>query len=178
MESNYNLREEDIKEGIRLCYQKVNSLLDNAETILTQRGDREIGSGLYTYAVEELGKLLLLQDSLKQKKNSDGTITIDLDIFGKGNEGGHTKKKFNRFRKNSTIPERCKKLRYVKGGVSTGSSFTALFGIRPVDFLLRKQILYTDWVRKKWLRHLDIEISDLQSAITELRKWMTDNITV
>ena len=68
MESNYNLREEDIKEGIRLCYQKVNSLLDNAETILTQRGDREIGSGLYTYAVEELGKLLLLQDSLKQKK--------------------------------------------------------------------------------------------------------------
>jgi AbiV family abortive infection protein len=174
MSSNYRLKEKDIKEGMHLCYQKINSLLDCAE-VLVNRGEREISSGLYTYAVEEMGKLFLLQDALQKKKNSDGTIAIDPDIFGKGS--GHTKKKFKRFHKNhATIPTICKKLRYVKGAVSTGHSVNALFGTRPVDFSLRKQILYTDWVRKKWLRHVDIEISDLKQAITHLKKWTLSNI--
>lgn len=172
----YNLTEQEIKEGIRLCYHKVISLLDGAKAVV-DRGDREISSGIYSYAVEELGKLFLLQDALKKKKNSNGTITLDPNIFGQETQG-HTNKKFNRFRKNHAVPDSCKKLRYVKGAVSTGHSFIALFGIRPVDFLLRKQILYTDWVRKKWLRHVDIEISDLRKAIEDLKNWMAINIQI
>jgi len=173
--SNYRLKEKDIKEGIRLCYQKVNTLLDCSE-VQANRGEREISSGLYSYAAEELGKLFLLQDSLQKKKNSDDTITIDPEIFGKGN--GHTDKKFKKFRKNRTLPTICKRLRYVKGAVSSGHSVIALFGKRPVDLSLRMQIFYTDWVRKKWLRHVDIEISDLKEAIIRLRTWTSSNITL
>jgi len=50
---NYCLTPEEINEGIRLCQQKVNSLLDSAEALVA-RGDRDISSGLYTFAVHDL----------------------------------------------------------------------------------------------------------------------------
>lgn len=174
MPSDYELTPEEIKEGIKFCYQHIQLLLDATETVLN-RNNRYISSGLYTHAVEELGKLLLLQKELN-KSPTGKIISVNPTIFGKSG-GGHTTMKFEEFMKESSIPEACKKLRYVKGAIYTGG-FRVFFGEVSTDFLLRLNIFYVDRKNGTWLRHPDIEISDLRRAIEELRKWMVTNITI
>jgi len=183
------LTSEEIKEGIRLCYQKVNSLLDRAEALVAQ-GDRVISSGLYTFAVEELGKLLLLQKALKELPDIKNKISVNPAIFGKGErKNKHPTIKFDEFEKERSIPPACKKLRIVTGGVftthhkragktlnPTGMDVITVFIKSPTDFQLRKKIFYVDWEDGEWVKHPDIEIADLQSAIKELRKWMANKI--
>lgn len=75
------------------------TLLDSAERLLESGGDEAICAGLYTFAVEEYGKLLLL----RQYNPSDGKVKIEFrDIFR-----GHDKK----FRKAiENLPRECKTL--------------------------------------------------------------------
>jgi len=189
MSSNYNLTEQEIKEGIRLCKEKVNLLLDDAESIIN-RNHGSISSGLYTYAVEELGKLLLLQKELN-KTPINGKISVDPQIFGQGGGTRHPTKKFNEFLIESSIPDKCKKLRIVAGAVFSRSYVHAGDTLIPIpqgcgaiheeamtDFPLRKKIFYVDWENDHWVRHQDVEIADLNVAIPELRNWMTSHITI
>jgi hypothetical protein len=186
--SNYCLTPDEIKVGISLCREKVISLLDMANNLVTQ-GDREISSGLYTYAVEELGKLLLLKKELDKKPNNN-KISVNLAIFGRG-EGKHPTIKFDEFQKELTIPIACKEVRCVIGGVPItqhlmiDEHLTPInTGIIPVydkvlmDFLLRQRIFYVDRDMIGWVRHQDIEISDLQKAILQLKNWMVSNTTI
>ena len=178
MSSNYDLTKEQIIEGLRLCKDKVNLLLNGSEKILSN-GDRYISSGLYTHAVEEVGKYLLLQKELRKTPNTDGKISVDPDIFSK-----HPKK-FKEFQNKPEIPDECKKIKLVVGGIPTsyhvwadGRLISQNTGVLPIhreefmNFEFRKKIFYVGWENGKWIGHQDVEVNDLNKAITELRKWV------
>ncbi len=64
------------------CIQETNdgiwTLLESAKKLLESGGDEAICAGLYTYAIEEYGKLLLL----REYNPSDGKVKIEFrDIF-------------------------------------------------------------------------------------------------
>jgi AbiV family abortive infection protein len=63
---------------IRETLDGIWTLWESAERLLEGGGDQAICAGLYTYAIEEYGKLLLL----KQYNPSDGKVKIEFrDIF-------------------------------------------------------------------------------------------------
>ena len=166
MSSVYDLTKEDIKKGIKLCLENVKRLLDDAEAII-EKDNGSISSGLYSYAVEETGRLLLLEKELTKTPNADNKIAVDPKIFS-----DHFIKT-DEFKDNNTIPDECKNLRHVTGGIYNGSKLSgALFATQKVDLWLRMKIFFLDWKDGAWVRHLDIETSDLQMAITGLRKWI------
>jgi hypothetical protein len=153
MSSDYDLAKEDINEGIRFCRENVLLLLDDSEAILS-KGNRYLSLGLYSFAEEELGKLLLLQKELVKAPNTNNRITIDPEIFGKGGSKSHDKK-FNEFFNKSTIPNECKALNSVIGGVPltqnimiNGILMPVNVGVIPVyqkelmNFEARKRIFY------------------------------------
>jgi AbiV family abortive infection protein len=55
------ITEELWKKCIQETLQRVKKLLESAETLLDNGGSATICAGLYTYAVEEYGKILLLR---------------------------------------------------------------------------------------------------------------------
>lgn len=173
--SPYLLTEEQVNEGIKLCKSRITSLLHDAEIVCKNVNNSKNAVGLYTIAIEECGKLLLLQDSLKSERNSGGIISIDKEIFGKGS--GHTKIKFNRIL--PILPDVCKKVGNIVGGFSSGfgDGFQKTKEEVLTDFRTRKDIFYVDWdeIKNSWKSGLDIESKDLLSAISAFRKWLEDN---
>ena len=116
-------------------------LLESADILLSNNGDVAISAGLYTYAVEEYGKLILLSES--PLKN--GKVEIDYDLlFGKLKHKTHDSKfqaALNR------LPDECKNI----GVDYSGGAF--LKGMYPkgwfpdersvvADFKSRKAIFY------------------------------------
>lgn len=173
--SQYFLTEEQIKRGIEFCKGRITSLLRDAETICKDVNNSKNAVGLYTIAIEECGKLLLLQDSLQSQKNTDGKISLAEEIFGKGY--GHTKIKFNRILPD--LPDGCKKVGNIVGGFS--SSFSDAFQKTKQDistnFQTRKEIFYVDWDNTKndWKEGLDIESKDLLNVILSFKTWLDEN---
>ncbi len=113
------LGEIQVKQGMVICSRKIQSLLQCAEMIHREPPYSYIAIGLYTIAVEELGKLLLLQDSLKTLVKPDGKIGVDTRIFGVGSKG-HTSIKFDKVL--PALPDKCKKVGRIIGGVPTDSA--------------------------------------------------------
>ena len=66
------IKEELWKKSIQETLNRIPKLLESAEKLLDNGGNEAICSGLYTYAVEEYGKVLLL----KQCSPSDGKVKI------------------------------------------------------------------------------------------------------
>lgn len=181
----FNLTTQDIEEGKRLCRDNVKRLLDDAEAII-QNNDGSISSGLYSFAVEELGKYLLL----KKMSNASftGTISANPEIFGPS-KSGHTPIKFWKFQHEITIPDECKKINLHIGSVPiirqvnvNGILMPMNSGVMPVqretlmNFDYRKTVFYVDWDNTHWTRHEDVVISDLLNAITKLKSWISSNI--
>jgi AbiV family abortive infection protein len=173
--SQYFLTEEQVKKGIELCKGRITSLLHDAEIICKDVNNSKNAVGLYTIAIEECGKLLLLQDSLQFQRNADDKISLDGEIFGKGL--GHTKIKFNRILTN--LPDDCKKIGNIVGGFSSGFSdaFQKTKQDISTDFQIRKDIFYVDWDNAKngWKGGLDIESKDLLSVISSFKAWLEKN---
>lgn len=78
--------------GIALCLDKVAHALGGAEIICRHGGDETVAVYLYTVAIEELGKALLIDD-LFAKDGGDGNLEVPRKWFG-----GRTahKEKFDR----------------------------------------------------------------------------------
>lgn len=171
------MTQNQIEEGITRCKSKIDNLLYDAETICNKRNTATVAVGLYTIALEECGKLLLLQDVLTTSANPDGTFNVNEEIFGRG-RGGHTTSKFNRIL--HYLPDPCKLLGNIVGGFSSGFSdeFQKTKEDVLTDFQARKNIFYVDWddSNQKWKGGLDIESKDLKNVIKDFRNWMKQNI--
>ena len=63
-----NITDEELVKGIKLCLSNTLSLLVVAKNLVGKFDDDSISLGLYSYAIEEFGKALLLNDYRKRKK--------------------------------------------------------------------------------------------------------------
>lgn len=82
---NFLLTAAEIKEGMQILKRKVLSFLGDAEILARNNGQISHYICLYLFALEEFGKLLLLEDSLKGN-SVNGQYSIDKSIFGKGQD--------------------------------------------------------------------------------------------
>ena len=73
----------EIKSGIGVLKGKVLRFLKDAEILAKNGGEASHYVGLYLYAIEEFGKLLLLQDALNGTP-MNGKYAVDKSIFGRG----------------------------------------------------------------------------------------------
>lgn len=76
--SSYLLTEEQLKEGTNICFDKAKRLLNDAEILLKNWGTIGHAIGLYTFALEEYGKALLLKDCLSSAKEK---YAVPIRIF-------------------------------------------------------------------------------------------------
>jgi hypothetical protein len=82
---NFLLTAAEINEGMQILKRKVLSFLEDAEILARNNGQSSHYVGLYLFALEEFGKLLLLEDSL-QSNSVNGQYSVDKGIFGKGQD--------------------------------------------------------------------------------------------
>ena len=97
--SDYYLTKQEIELGIQVIKSKVLAFFNDAKILAENKGTPEHCVGLYLFGVEEFGKLLLLEDSLKANPVDD-QYAVDRGIFAKSKDrkknGQAHKLKFNR----------------------------------------------------------------------------------
>ena len=64
-----NMTDGELVKGIELCLTNTRSLLNVAKDLFGKSTDDSISLGLYSYAIEEFGKALLLNDYRKHRKS-------------------------------------------------------------------------------------------------------------
>ena len=82
---NFLFTAAEINEGMQILKRKVLSFLEDAEILARNNGQSSHYVGLYVFALEEFGKLLLLEGSL-QSNSVNGQYSVDKGIFGKGQD--------------------------------------------------------------------------------------------
>ncbi|MDE1818960.1 MAG: hypothetical protein KGI19_10215 [Thaumarchaeota archaeon] len=179
----FTLSRTQIEEGIRLCIEKVTDLLDDVELLCENDGNEATAVAIYTIAIEEYGKSLLLNKCLQSKPDNDGNFGVSKTIFGVRSirRHGHNEKFDEAI---SDLPQECldyQKIDVMQGNdnlpskhrefaeklakdtleiqkkmpnVSIGANY-----VIPFDFEIRKNLLYVDWddKSKRWCSTLEIE---------------------
>lgn len=104
---HYTMTLEQAKDGLRLCLDNVSHALDGAEIMCRHGGHETVAVYLYTVAIEEFGKALLLKDAI-EKEGKGGPLSVPAKWFG----GRHAHKaKFGRAC--SALPEECITYQYI-----------------------------------------------------------------
>jgi|SRR3990172_3830719 len=192
MEStSYPLTDSQLIEGIEYCFDKVARLLDNVETLIDNQKNFWESShalGLYTFAIEEFGKALLLKDHYKK---GDQNIHVPTWIFSKGRFPREIKSHDEKIKRAfNDLPEPCKKImmgitidkpspntttiRLRGGGAISASGMTSgLFMTdNGVDFEVRMKCFYLDWNKdeEKWDYELTTAKEYLKDAVSCFKK--------
>ena len=94
----YTMTRKQAAEGVALCLDKVVHSLGGAEIVCRHGGDETVAVYLYTVAIEELGKALLLDDLFA--KSAGGCLEVPRQWFG--GRGAH-RAKFERA--HASLPE-------------------------------------------------------------------------
>src|SRR5437588_4678424 len=92
--NNYLLTQEEIQLGIQIIKRKVLRFFKDAKILAENNGELPHCVGLYLFGLEEFGKLLLLEDSLKANP-INGQYAVDMSIFGKGSDSKKRKQAHN-----------------------------------------------------------------------------------
>ena len=130
---NLPISEQLWRQVMRETLHGVIAMLDSANNLLKNNGDMRIVAGLYTFALEEYGKLLLLN----QYKPSNGNVIVKYR-----NEFRSHDAKFDIALK--ILPDECKVLR--QGSFSSKSYSPASFSTDQIaDFEARLAIFYSDF---------------------------------
>jgi AbiV family abortive infection protein len=153
--------EELWKDTMRETIKRILNLLDSSEKLLQNKGDVALCAGLYTYAVEEHGKLLFLQD--------DVTVSGNVTIVYKEEFRNHAVKIPKAL---ANLPIECKLLRTP---IFDPAIFDPnIFDTQEVlaDFEARMAIFYTDFKdsRTELLFAPPVEADKLAIAIKKLRE--------
>jgi len=80
----YRLTKEQLEDGTKLCLRKVLTILNDVEILCMNDGSEATSVSLYTIAVEEYGKFLLLNEILNTNSNEVNVYVVNKSIFGKG----------------------------------------------------------------------------------------------
>ena len=169
----YHLEKNNLKVGIVNSINKSRKLLHDARLLLNDKWEHTHAIGLYTFAVEEYGKALALQECMNGSRTKKGKYEIPNYIF---------KSHKSKFKKAlGVLPPKCKDLQigvYVKTntkgkpitirGMSIPGSTTGLFTVSTLsDFTLRKEIFYVTWDdgKRQWKHELTASKETLETAI-------------
>jgi AbiV family abortive infection protein len=180
------LAENELNNGITTCFDKVKRLLDDAELLVRNEGNLSNALGLYTFAVEEHGKGLLLKEC---QRNRNGNYEVPISIFGRGDKQSHD----NKIQKAlSNLPVDCKnlsinikvktasdsvqiiKLKSGKEIFSIAPNTTGDFstvGVDTVEEDTRWRCFYVDWDdnNKYWKYEFEPDKDQLLNAISRFR---------
>jgi len=180
-ESNFEMSKSSLKMGNYICINNCERLLDTTLLILNNSVNLNHALGLYTFAVEEFGKAILLKDCLKDTEDKQYVPKI---IFG--GPGTH-KQKFNRALKN--LPDECKKIMVgIKLAFPSGKDFELELGLQGEKLHIPKNIsgtfltdvltkmdvrmrcFYVDWDMTsndwiKWRTNLQTDHDTLEKAV-------------
>jgi len=187
---DYSFKDSEQTVGFSLCVKRVNELLNDAKILLENGGNVHTVMGLYTFAVEEYGKALLIQ------KNS----TLNSKFFGNfpSNPNNTHNKKSNEAVK--VLPDLCTEIRFAvtffgwerelekKSSISNRQIRRTLYtsGIFEdgsnegpntlADFDTRMECFYVDWDndRRVWLSKPEIEMEGLKTAILQFQEHLLD----
>ena len=153
----YLIITEDLRnKTIEISLQRILKLLDSSQILLDNGGSVTVCAGLYTYAVEEYGKIVLLRKSRK----IDGHLKVK---YKEGFRDHNTK--FRLAIKN--LPNECITLRI---GVFDPKIFDTETVI--ADFKSRMSVFYTNFLESgKGIESVSpVNEKLLKNAITTLRK--------
>jgi len=173
--NHYRLTKENLEYGINVCLEKVRTILDDVEILCLNNGTEATAVSLYTVAIEEYGKFLMLKDILNTKANQVGLYVVDKSIFGKGKRTH--KDKFEKAIE--ALPEVCVEyhirdinenenlfpptyrggllhLREIKNDMKKHLGYVDGAILLNFDFEVRKNLLYVDWNEKmnNWRKEL------------------------
>ena len=190
----YLLDKRQLSEGVNRCIEKTERLLNNALVLIDEGKDITHAMGLYTFAIEEYGKALLLKEC---SLDPDGKYRVPVEIFT-----GRESHKLKFHRGNKDLPEECKIFGF---GVKIDSAFTATtvitfkggshaVSIIPgatgffvdsspksvedsvVDFIVRTECFYVDWddEKKRWKNELTVSKDELLKATRSFKEHLVN----
>ena len=181
--TDYFFTKRQIRNGIKRCINKTKLLLRDANLLINPKWLHANAIGLYTFAVEEYGKALLLKDCLSAK-NTGGRFVVSKMIFGMGGSQSHTAKIQRAFKE---LPNECqnfqigiylKKPHTFKGKIKykdmtiSGSHLRGLHSLSSfADFDIRKECFYVGWDEKnnQWNYELMTTSDYLREAISSFK---------
>ena len=193
---DYSLSDSQLMEGIDYCFDKVSRLLNSVESLLSSQDkfwESSHALGLYTFAIEEFGKGLLLKDRYQQGSHK---IQIPSWIFAKHvprEIKPHDEKIKRAFKELSDASKRImvgivvdkpspatKTIKFRDGGqMSMNGMTTGLFMTdNHIDFEVRMKSFYVDWNKdsNEWEYELTTTKEHLENAVscfkTELARQM------
>ncbi len=186
----YTIKKDALVEGIRRCMYNVENLLNYAEKLVEDESENNIALGLYSFAIEEYGKALLLKEYLSENKTQ---YSIPTNLFrGKESHDLKFKKALDRLPMECkyAIPGiRIKSNSYSKtkefivtpkgDSISIAPGITGTFttiGTFPTDFEMRMSCFYVDWdvTRDYWKYRPKIISESIITGITKFRKIIDD----
>lgn len=181
----YRIEREKLEESIGFCIANVTVILDKTTKIIDKNSDNSIALGLYTFAIEEFGRAILLREYLKENKK---TYSVSKDIFE-----SHEMK----FRKaveklpmecvnpvygveisNNTSPDIVRIPVTPKGhevAFAPATTGTAMIvGDAPIDLLTRMSCFFLDWddSKKKWKNKPKVISGSLERGIWKLNQYV------
>ena len=184
MSDDFEISREKLSEGIQYCLDNITILLDKSQNACQKLTDNSIALGLYTFAVEEFGKLIILKEAQKENKEK---YLIPKDIF-KGQKAH--KIKFKKAIEN--LPDECiypvygievthnfsdenLEIPVTPSGkeVSVAGGTTGTFDAgqtEPIDIVTRMTSFYLDWdeEKKNWKPKPKVLSEELNKAIKKL----------
>jgi len=180
MKKSITFTKDELLEGVKLAKEHSALLAKQALLLSKKKENVTTALGLYSYALEEWGKYLILNDNLR-----NSNFTIDEEIFGKSQKPH--KSKFNRGLED--IPNNCKFFKKTLDITKDGSTYIGktvdgnykfsslkkrpifknefLVGDFLIDFETRKNCFYLGWNEqiKEWLTQFPVSQKDLQNRI-------------
>lgn len=178
-------------EGVDLCRKKSKQLVNNAQFFLKDKKNHPLAFALYTFAIEEFGKELLLKELLEENKRH---YEIPQKIFGRRYGKSHEEKIKRAL--SSNLPPECKKINlnfeitapaiigttifYTDEGRtrhSVSENITTTWSEKSlIDNRLRDLCFYVDWNprKKDWKPELDLDESELKRAIIKFQEFLNN----
>lgn len=101
------------EDGVRLCLGNAAHALDGAEIMCRHGGHETVAVYLYTVAIEEFGKALLLKDAAKEH-NGSGPVTVPAAWFS-----GRDAHKIKFGRAHEALPDECIVYQYIDAAWET-----------------------------------------------------------
>lgn len=193
-EKYYQITNSQIKSGVKKSLLGSLTLAGYAKDILERGGDELLSLGLYSFAVEEYGKSVLLEEFLKE----DRKVCSVPQIFFRGKKSHDIK-----FKKAlSVLPIECihydiglefsiphfeSKPKRIEVGpkgetIHIPGGQTGIFSVGglPVDFETRMNCFYLDWdeQRNKWKNEPKILSDELRKSIIAFEEHVAKKLNI
>ena len=181
----FEISKEKLEEGIQYSLANISELLAHSEKACEKYSDNSIALGLYTFAIEEFGKLLYLLEAFKTDKKS---YQIPKDIFiGRESHKIKFEKALQKLpmecilleygievhtnfsTENITIPVNPQGDEITITGETTGTFSIGTTG-NPIDLITRMGCFYLDWNdgKKVWKSKPKVLEDGTKDSITRL----------